>query len=391
MATMHDVAIVAGARTPFGRALKGSLKDTRPDVMGALVIKEALTRSKGFKDTEIEDVIMGCAMPEAEQGMNVARIAALTAGLPVEVPAATVNRFCASGVQSIADVAARIASGSIVTGIAGGLETMSMIPMGGNKVSLNRALVEENPAVFTPMGVTAENIARRWEVSRADQDAFALRSHQRAVAAQQKGYFAQEIVPVVTKVYDAAGHATALTVDKDDYPRADSTIEALAKLKPAFDQTGTVTAGNSSPLTDGAAAVLLTSAERVKSAGVTPLGWFRAFAVAGVPPEIMGIGPVPAIRKLLKNTGLTIEQIDLFELNEAFAAQALYCARELKIDQEKLNVNGGAIALGHPLGVSGTRLVLTALYELQRRKGKYAIVSMCIGGGMGAAALLERA
>ena len=388
---MKDVAIVSGVRTPFGRALKGSLKDTRPDVMGAHVIKEALGRAKGIAAAEIEDVIMGCAMPEAEQGMNVARIAGLSAGLPVEVPAATVNRFCASGVQSIADIAARIMTGSITTGIAGGLETMSMIPMGGNKVSFDRFLVEKHPEVFTPMGITAENIARRFEVSRADQDAFALRSHQRAVAAQKKGIFAEEIVPITTRVFDATGRAVQITVEHDEYPRADSTIEALAKLKPAFDQTGSVTAANSSPLTDGAAAVVLTSAERAKSAGLAPLGWFRAFAVAGVPPEIMGIGPVPAVRKLLAKTGMTIDQIDLFELNEAFAAQALYCARELKIDHERLNVNGGAIALGHPLGVSGTRLVITALNELKRRNGKFAVVSMCIGGGMGAAALLERA
>jgi acetyl-CoA acyltransferase len=391
MAQLQDVAIVSGVRTPFGRSGKGNLKDTRPDVMGALVIKEALVRAKGIAPTEVEDVVMGCAMPEAEQGMNVARIAALTAGLPVEVPAVTVNRFCASGVQSIADVASRVANGAITTGVAGGLETMSMIPMGGNKVSLNRALVETHPEVFTPMGVTAENIARRFEVARKDQDEFALRSHQRATAAQHNGIFAAEIVPVPTKVYDAAGHAHAISVDKDEYPRADSTIEALGKLKPAFDQTGSVTAGNSSPLTDGAAAVVVTSGARAKAAGLAPLGWFRAFAVAGVPPEIMGIGPVPAVRKLLDKTGLKIDQIDLFELNEAFAAQALYCARELKIDPDKLNVNGGAIALGHPLGVSGTRLTITALHELGRRKGRYAVVSMCIGGGMGAAALLERA
>ena len=388
---MKDVAIVSGVRTPFGRAIKGNLKDTRPDVMGAHVIREALSRARGIAAGEIDDVIMGCAMPEAEQGMNVARIAALSAGLPVEVPAATVNRFCASGVQSIADIAARIMTGSITTGIAGGLETMSMIPMGGNKVSFDKQLVEQHPEVFTPMGITAENIARRFEVSRADQDAFALRSHQRAVAAQKKGIFAEEIAPIATRLFDASGRAVQITVEHDEYPRADSTLEALAKLKPAFDQTGSVTAANSSPLTDGAAAVVLTSGERAKSAGLAPLGWFRAFAVAGVPPEIMGIGPIPAVRKLLEKTGLTIDQIDLFELNEAFAAQALYCARELKIDQEKLNVNGGAIALGHPLGVSGTRLVITALAELKRRNGKFAVVSMCIGGGMGAAALLERA
>ncbi len=387
---MRDVAIVSGVRTPFGRALKGSLKDTRPDDLGALVIKAAVEKA-GVEAKEIEDVVLGCAMPEAEQGMNVARVAAIAAGLPVEVSAMTVNRFCASGLQSMAIVADRIAAGAFDVGVAGGLETMSMIPMGGNKVSLNPRVVEENPAVFTPMGVTAENIARQWSVSRADQDAFALRSHQRAVAAQKDGFFAGEIVPVETFVYDADGRHKAVTVKDDDYPRADTTLEKLATLKPAFDPTGSVTAGNSSPLTDGAAATVLVSGERLKALSATPLGWFRAFAVAGVPPEVMGIGPVPAVRKLLAKAGLKIEDIDLFELNEAFAAQSLYCARELGVPEEKLNVNGGAIALGHPLGVSGTRLAITALRELARRGGRYAVTTMCIGGGMGAAALLERA
>ncbi len=387
---MREVAIVSGIRTPFGRALKGSLKDTRPDDLGALTIRTAV-KLAGVDPSEIDDVVMGCAMPEAEQGMNVARVAALAAGLPVEVSAMTVNRFCASGLQSIAIVADRIASGAYEVGVAGGLETMSMIPMGGNKVSLNPRVVEEQPAVFTPMGVTAENIARKWNVSRADQDAFALRSHQRAVAAQKDGFFAGEIVPVETSLYDAEGRHKSLTVKDDDYPRADTTLEKLSTLKPAFDPTGSVTAGNSSPLTDGAGAVVLVSGERLKSLSAKPLGWFRAFATAGVPPEIMGIGPVPAVRKLLAKAGLRIEDIDLFELNEAFAAQSLYCARELGVPEEKLNVNGGAIALGHPLGVSGTRLAITALRELQRRGGRYAITTMCIGGGMGAAALLERA
>ena len=387
---MREVAIVSGIRTPFGRALKGSLKDTRPDDLGALTIRTAV-KLAGVDPSEIDDVVMGCAMPEAEQGMNVARVAALAAGLPVEVSAMTVNRFCASGLQSIAIVADRIASGAYEVGVAGGLETMSMIPMGGNKVSLNPRVVEEQPAVFTPMGVTAENIARKWNVSRADEDAFALRSHQRAVAAQKDGFFAGEIVPVETSLYDAEGRHKSLTVKDDDYPRADTTLEKLSTLKPAFDPTGSVTAGNSSPLTDGAGAVVLVSGERLKSLSAKPLGWFRAFATAGVPPEIMGIGPVPAVRKLLAKAGLRIEDIDLFELNEAFAAQSLYCARELGVPEEKLNVNGGAIALGHPLGVSGTRLAITALRELQRRGGRYAITTMCIGGGMGAAALLERA
>jgi acetyl-CoA acyltransferase len=387
---MKDVAIVAGVRTPFARANKGGLKDTRPDTMAQLVIEEAVKRS-GVDKAEIGDVILGCAMPEAEQGMNVARVAALAAGLPVDVPAMTVNRFCSSGVQSIALIADRIATGAYDVGVAGGVETMSMIPMGGNKPSLNPNVVEQMPAVYTPMGVTAENVARKFGVSRADQDAFALRSHTRATEAQKAGKLDAEILAVKTQVFDGEGNVQDVTVHKDEYPRADTTLEKLSTLKPAFDPTGSVTAGNSSPLTDGAGAVVVASAERVKQLGVKPLGWFRAFAVAGVPPEIMGIGPVPAVRKVLKLAGLKIEDIDLFELNEAFAAQSLYCARELGVDPEKLNVNGGAIALGHPLGVSGTRLTLTVLHELARRGGRYGVVTMCIGGGMGAAAIVERA
>jgi acetyl-CoA acyltransferase len=340
---------------------------------------------------EVGDVVLGCAMPEAEQGMNVARVAALAAGLPVDVPAMTINRFCSSGVQSIALVADRIAAGAYEVAVAGGVETMSMIPMGGNKPSLNPDVVERLPAVYTPMGVTAENVARRFGVTRADQDAFALRSHQRAVAAQAAGKLDAEILPLKTTVFDADGNTQDVTVTRDEYPRADTTLEKLAALKPAFDPTGSVTAGNSSPLTDGAGAVVVTSGDRARTLGAKPLGWFRAFAVAGVPPEIMGIGPVPAVRKVLKRAGMTIDQIDLFELNEAFAAQSLYCAQELGVDPEKLNVNGGAIALGHPLGVSGTRLALTILHELDRRGGRFGIVTMCIGGGMGAAAILERA
>ena len=388
---MRDVAIVSGVRTAFGRALKGGFKDTRPDTLGAIVIEGALERGKGIEAKEVEDVVLGCAMPEAEQGMNVARIAAIAAGLPVEASAMTVNRFCSSGLQSISIVADRISAGAFDVGIAGGVETMSMIPMGGNKPSLNPALVEAHPEVYTPMGVTAENIARRWEVSRAQQDEFSLRSHKLAHEANANGRFGLEIVPVKTRVFDAEGREREITVDKDEGPRADTTLEALAKLKPAFDPTGSVTAGNSSPLTDGAAAVVLASAERVGKGGWKPLGWFRAFATAGVPPEVMGIGPVPAVRKVLKQAGMTIDQIDLFELNEAFAAQTLYCARELGIPHDKLNVNGGAIAIGHPLGVSGTRLTLTVLHELHKRGKRFGIVTMCIGGGMGAAAIIERA
>jgi acetyl-CoA acyltransferase len=386
-----DVAIVSGARTPFGRAVKGSFKDTRPDTLGTLVIKEALARAPGIDGKEVEDVVLGCAMPEAEQGMNVARICAIDAGLPVEASAMTINRFCSSGVQSIALIADRIAAGAFDVGIAGGVETMSMIPMGGNKPTLNPEVVESHPEVYTPMGVTAENIARKFGVARKDQDEFALRSHQRAIAAHEAGKLKAELMAVKTTVFDADGKAREITVDRDEGPRPDTSLEGLAKLKPAFDPTGSVTAGNSSPLTDGAGAVVVTSGERAKAAGLKPLGYFRAFAVAGVPPEIMGIGPVPAVRKLLAKAGMKLDQIDLFELNEAFAAQSLYCARELGIDPEKLNVNGGAIALGHPLGVSGTRLTLTILNELARRQKRWGVVTMCIGGGMGAAALVERA
>jgi acetyl-CoA acyltransferase len=387
---MREVAIVAGVRTPFGRALKGGFKDTRPDTLAALCIKEAVARA-GVAPAEVEDVVLGCAMPEAEQGMNVARVAAIAAGLPDETAAMTINRFCSSGLQSIAIVADRIAAGAYEVGVGGGVESMSLIPMGGNKVSLNPDVVEGRPDVFTPMGVTAENIARRFGVARKDQDEFALRSHLRAVEAQKAGRLDGEILPVATRVFDAEGRMSEVTVARDEGPRADTTLEKLAALKPAFDPTGSVTAGNSSPLTDGAAAAVVTSAERASSLGQKPLGWFRHFAVAGVPPDIMGIGPVPAVRKVLAKAGLTVGDIDLFELNEAFASQSLYCARELGIDPEKLNVNGGAIALGHPLGVSGTRLVLTILGELARRGGRYGVVTMCIGGGMGAAAVLERA
>jgi acetyl-CoA acyltransferase len=368
--------------------MKGSLKDTRPDDLGIAVVQEAVARS-GLSPAGIEDVVLGCAMPEAEQGMNVARVVAIGAGLPVEVPAMTINRFCASGVQSVAIVADRIATGQIDAGVAGGVETMSMIPMGGNKIALNPRLVEQRPELYTPMGVTAENIARRFEIPRQAQDEFALRSHKLAVAAQQAGRLTGEILPIETTLFDEQGRVQKVRVAQDEGPRADTSLERLATLKPAFDPTGTVTAGNSSPLTDGAAAVVLTTPEKAWAAGRPVLGYFRAFAVAGVPPEIMGIGPVPAVRKLLAKTGLSVEEIDLWELNEAFACQTLYCARELKIPEERLNVNGGAIALGHPLGVSGTRLTITILRELRRRGGRYGVVTMCIGGGMGAAALVE--
>jgi acetyl-CoA acyltransferase len=386
---MRDIVIFDGVRSPFGRAGKGQLKDTRPDTLAATVIKEAVARAK-IDPKEVEDVVLGCAMPEGEQGLNVARIAALAAGLPVETPAMTINRFCSSGLNSIAIVGDRVAAGAIDVAVAGGVESMSMVPMGGFHPSLNPDLVERWPEVYTPMGVTAENLARKYGISRADQDAFALRSHQRAVAAIEAHKFDAEVLPIHTRVFEGA-EPREVTVARDEYPRPDTTLEKLATLKPAFDPTGGVTAGNSSPLTDGAAAVVVTSPERARTLGGRPLGYLRHFAVAGVAPEVMGFGPVPAVRKVLAKAGMKLEQIDLFELNEAFAAQSLAVVRELGIDPERVNVNGGAIALGHPLGVSGTRLALTLLHELRRRGQRFGIATMCIGGGMGAAAILEAA
>ena len=386
---MREVAILSAVRTAIGRAPRGVFKNTRPDDLAALVSREALRRAE-VEPTVIEDVVLGCAHPEAEQGLNVARQVGFLAGLPDSVPAMTINRFCSSGLQSTAIVADRIAAGSIDAGLAGGLESMSLIPMGGAKIALNPSVVEQFPAAYIPMGNTAENVARQFGVSRGDQDAFALNSHKKAVAAQERGDFAAEILPVKTRVFDGEIWRD-ITVDKDEGPRADTSLEKLAALKPVFDPTGTVTAGNSSPLNDGAAAVVLMGADTAKAAGKKPRAYFRAFAVAGVPPEIMGIGPVPAVRKLLAKAGLKIDQIDLFEINEAFASQAFYCVRELGLPVERVNVNGGAIALGHPLGATGARQIATALHELERRKGRYAVISMCVGGGMGAAGLIERA
>ena len=386
---MREVVIVEGVRTPFGRAQKGTLKDTRPDTLAGTAIREALRRAQ-VDPKDVEDVVLGCAMPEGEQGLNVARIGALLGGLPVDVPAMTINRFCSSGLQSIVIVGDRIAAGGMEVAVAGGVESMSMVPMTGNKPSLNPELVERWPEVYTPMGVTAENLARKHGISRADQDAFAVRSHQRAAQAIEQRRFAAETMPLPTRVFDGQS-VREVTLERDELVRPDTTLEKLAQLKPAFDPTGTVTAGNSSPLTDGAAAVVVASGERAKRLGTKPLGYLRHFAVAGVAPEIMGIGPVPAVRKLLAQAGLKVDQIDLFELNEAFAAQSLAVVRELEIDPERVNVNGGAIALGHPLGVSGTRLTLTLLHELRRRGKKYGVVTMCVGGGMGAAALFEAA
>jgi acetyl-CoA acyltransferase len=385
------VVIASTARTPFTRAGKGELKDTRPDTLAAHVIKAAVERVPGLAKDAVQDVVLGCAMPEAEQGMNVARIATLLAGLPDTVPAMTINRFCASGVQAIAQVAQAIVAGQYDVAIAGGTETMTMVPMGGNKVSANPELMEKFPEVYTSMGATAEKVAARFTVTREEQDRFAAESQRRAAEAREKGRLKDEIAPITVTVIDEKGAASQVTVSDDTILRPDTQFDGLSKLKPAFDAKGTVTAGNASPLTDGAAAVVVMSEAKAKALGVKPLGYFVDFVVVGVPPDIMGIGPVPAIRALLERNKLGVKDVDVFEVNEAFAAQAVYCLRELGIPPEKANPNGGAIALGHPLGVSGARMVGTLLHELKRRGGKRGVVSMCIGGGMGAAALIEAA
>jgi acetyl-CoA acyltransferase len=385
---MQDAVIVSAARTAVGKAPNGTLRTVRPDEMAATAVGEALRRAPGMQPSEVDDVILGCAMPEGEQGLNVARIASLRAGIPVEASAVTVNRFCSSGLQSIAYAAERIMCGFSRAIVAGGTESMSMVPMGGNKVSPNPALVDSYPDVYLSTGLVAENHARESSISREEQDGFALRSHQRALAAIESGRFKDEVVPLTFKVIN--GSVQSVTFAQDEGPRRDTSLEALAKLRPAFHANGTVTAGNSSQTSDGAAAVIVTSADFAKERGLTPLGRFVAFATAGVEPERFGIGPVPAIRKVLKLAGLSLEQIDLIELNEAFAAQVLACLRELPIDREKVNVNGGAIALGHPLGCTGAKLTTTLLYEMRRRNARYGMVTMCVGGGMGAAGIFER-
>ena len=377
---MKQAVIVSAVRTAVGKAPNGTLRATRPDEMAAAVISEALRRAPGLRPSEIDDVILGCAMPEAEQGLNVARIASLRAGVPVTASAVTVNRFCSSGLQSIASAAERIMVGGATAIVAGGTESMSLIPMGGHKVSPNPALVDSYPDVYLTTGLVAENHAREASASREEQDAFALRSHQRAIAAIGAGRFDEEIVPLAI----AGGFRI------DEGPRRDTSMEALARLRPAFHVSGTVTAGNSSQTSDGAAAVVVMEADRARELGLAPLGRFVAFATAGVEPERFGIGPVPAIRKVLALAGLTLDQIDLVELNEAFAAQVIACLRELPIDPERLNVNGGAIALGHPLGCTGARMTTTLLYEMRRRGARYGLVTMCVGGGMGAAGIFER-
>src|ERR687890_1156720 len=391
---MRDAVIVSAVRTAVGKAPKGTLRNTRPDEMGAAVIREALRRAEGVAVTEIEDVVMGCAMPEAEQGMNVARAAAVRAGLPVETSAMTINRFCSSGLQSIAIAADRIRTGAADVCVAGGLETMSMIPMGGHIIRPNPYLVEHYPDFYLNMGLATENVARKYEVSCEEQDAFALRSHQRAAAAQDAGRFDDEIVPlkVAFEELNEKGKKTTreVTFAKDEGVRRDTSEEGLAKLKPAFHAKGTITAGNASQMSDGAAAAVVMSDERARQLNLKPLARFVAYATAGCPPEEMGIGPVHAIPKVLKLAGLKLEEIDVIELNEAFAAQSLAVIKTLGLDPERVNVNGGAIALGHPLGCTGAKLTATILRELERRGGRYGMVTMCVGGGMGAAGIFER-
>jgi acetyl-CoA acyltransferase len=412
---MNEAVIVSAVRTAVGKAPNGTLRGTRPDELASTAIAEALRRAPGLAPSEIDDVILGCAMPEAEQGMNVARIASLRAGIPVEASAVTINRFCSSGLQAIAFASERVMCGFASAIVAGGTESMSLIPMGGHKIAPNPTLMDRYPDVYLSTGLVAENHARESGISREEQDAFALRSHQRALAAIESGRFAEEIVPVTARLVEngvrpllSAQNAklgsdpgstqklrsdvsvTQVTFAVDEGPRRDTSPEALAKLRPAFHPKGSVTAGNSSQTSDGASAVIVTSAAHARERGLTPLARFVTFATAGVEPERFGVGPVPAILKALKLAGLTLDQIDLIELNEAFAAQVLACLKALPIDPERLNVNGGAIALGHPLGCTGAKLTTTLLHEMKRRNARYGMVTMCVGGGMGAAGIFER-
>jgi acetyl-CoA acyltransferase len=391
---MRDVVIVSAVRSAVGRATKGSLRETRPDTLAGIVVKEAINRLKGFDAKVLGDVTLGCSFPEGEQGMNVARIVSFYAGIPYEVPAVTVNRFCSSGLQAIAQTADRIKLGAFDAALAGGVESMSTVPMGGNKASANPELLARWPESYMDMGRTAEQVATRYGITREMQDEFTCQSHVKAVAAIKAGKFKDEIVPIKTHVTEGENgkpRVKEITFDTDECPRAETTMEGLAKLKPVFDPKGSVTAGNSSPLNDGAAAVIMMTPEMAKASGYKPLAYVRDFAVVGVPPDIMGVGPLPAVQRLMKMTGMKVDDIGLFEMNEAFACQAYYCRRELGINPERLNVNGGAIALGHPLGCTGGKLTTQLVYEMQRRKVKYGVVTMCIGGGMGAAGLYELA
>lgn len=389
---MREAVIVAGARTPVGKAKKGTLATVRPDDLGALVVKETIRRAGNYEGN-IDDLVIGCAMPEAEQGNNVARNIGALAGLPHTVPAITVNRFCSSGLQSIAYAAQSIMLGHTDTAIAGGVESMSMIPMMGHVVRPNIKLAETAPQYYMGMGHTAEEVAKKYGITRAEQDAFAVRSHQRAFKAIQEGKFVDEIVPVdvTIRTVDQNNKLVEKTIQfsQDEGVRPDTNLETLAKLRPAFSVSGTVTAGNASQTSDGAAAVMVMDREKAESLGLKPLAKFRSFAVGGVPPEIMGVGPVVAVPKALKLAGLEVSDIDLFELNEAFASQSIQVIRELGLDEDKVNVNGGAIALGHPLGCTGAKLTLTLINELRRRQQQFGVVTMCIGGGMGAAGVFE--
>ncbi|HTS70765.1 MAG TPA: thiolase family protein [Terriglobia bacterium] len=390
---MYEAVIVSIARTAVGKAPRGTLRSTRPDDMAAAAIREAVRRVPAFDPAEVEDVILGCAMPEAEQGNNVARVASLRAGLPVTTPAMTVNRFCSSGLQAIALASERIQAGGAKVIVAGGTETMSMIPMGGYHFSPNPYLMEHYPDIYLSMGLTAENLAAKHQISREEQDQFALRSHQRAVAAVEQGKFREEIAPLeVIDVSLNGGNkpqTQKTTFDTDEGPRRDTSLAALAKLKPAFHAHGTVTPGNASQMSDGAAAAVLMSLDRAKALGLVPLARLVSYATAGCPPEEMGVGPVFAIPKALKQAGLKLADLDVIELNEAFAAQALSVIKLAGLDLDRTNVNGGAIALGHPLGCTGAKLTATLLGELKRRKARYGMVTMCVGGGMGAAGVFE--
>ncbi|MBM7646409.1 acetyl-CoA acyltransferase [Scopulibacillus daqui] len=388
---MNEAVIVSGARTPVGKANKGSFRHMRPDDLGAVAVKETLRRS-GYEG-EIDDLIIGCSIPEAEQGLNMARMIGALSGISEQTPAITINRYCSSGLQSIANAAESIMVGRANAVIAGGAETMSLIPMGGHLIKPNRKLVEDAPEYYMGMGQTAEQVAQKYGVSREEQDAFAMRSHERAARAQDEGKFDEEIVPVevVNRWVDENNQVQEKTiaVKQDEGVRRDTTMEALSKLRPVFDRKGSVTAGNSSQTSDGAAAVLVMNREKAKSEGLKPLAKFRSFAVAGVRPEVMGIGPIEAVPKALKMAGLTLSDIGVIELNEAFASQAVQVIRSLNLDEEIVNINGGAIALGHPLGCTGTKLTLTCIHEMRRRNAQFGLVTMCVGGGMGAAGVFE--
>jgi acetyl-CoA acyltransferase len=390
---MREVVIAASYRSACGRSLKGTLALTRPDELLAQVIAGVLERVPQVKPEMIGDVVIGCAMPEGEQGMNIARCSAMLAGLPQEVPAITTNRFCSSGLQAIATAAYQIAFGEMDIALAGGVESMTMVPMGGNKLTASSAIMDKVAAVYTPMGVTAENVAVRYEIARADQDEFAYKSQIKAATASKEGKFKDEIIPVKATRYavkDGKRVRADVIFDTEELPRMETTVEGLAALRPVFSTTGSVTAGNSSPLTDGAAISVVTTKEMAQKLGLEILAYFRGFQAVGVDPEVMGVGPAYAVPKLLKKYNLTLKDIDLVEMNEAFACQSVYCQRKLELPDEKVNVNGGAIALGHPLGATGAKLTATLLHEMKRRGAKRGIVTMCIGGGMGAAGLFER-